>query len=265
MVAYTLRGMPTIIFSGRVTPKSIHVSLATLRIEVGYGEGTTVDGLQTEFEFSIKNSVVEVRCHLNRFLERDYNHLVALALEVARSSVDLMAFSTGIGISLTIDMVTFPDGSSREVYHHDLLLPPLCTAFRTDGIDSGFSEVLSIVIGDRDIMMALNDLTSTMAPLSPRARINCARAVEALARIISRRGTKPPQRLPKISEALNLSKDYIESVTQAKGPRHGDYFVPLGLPMHELRARAWTVMNRFLEFRKRGSASPLPTTEFPLL
>jgi len=64
---------------------------------------------------------------------------------------------------------------------------------------------------------------------------------------------------------LNISRDYQQWISeQAKGPRHGDpAFVPGDVTV-EITHRTWVVMNRFLEYRKRGN-QPLTAPDFPLL
>jgi hypothetical protein len=48
-------------------------------------------------------------------------------------------------------------------------------------------------------------------------------------------------------------------------PRFGKRKVPLPLAEeNEMIIKAWTIMNRFLEYKKRGDR-PLPISDFPLL
>jgi len=64
---------------------------------------------------------------------------------------------------------------------------------------------------------------------------------------------------------LNLDAAYLKLITdQSVGPRHGDHQYVLGTMTREIATRSWTVMNRFLEYLKRGRAA-LPPDEFPLL
>lgn len=66
-------------------------------------------------------------------------------------------------------------------------------------------------------------------------------------------------------EALNLHEDYLSFITdQSKGPRHGDIKGGGFLEIRDTIQRSWTVMNRFLEFKKRGD-NRLPLADFPLL
>jgi hypothetical protein len=95
------------------------------------------------------------------------------------------------------------------------------------------------------------------------AVVNCAHTIEHIRHIMA------PGRDRKVGweimrNTLNIDKDYLESVSKTSvGPRHGD-FSPEFLNSNA-RIRAWTVMNRYLEFRKRGGKDALPLSEFPLL
>jgi hypothetical protein len=66
-------------------------------------------------------------------------------------------------------------------------------------------------------------------------------------------------------KALNISRGYQEWVSkQSTGTRHGDNaFVP-GAVSSEAMLRTWAILNRFLEYRKRGS-QPLTVPDFPEL
>jgi hypothetical protein len=66
-------------------------------------------------------------------------------------------------------------------------------------------------------------------------------------------------------DSLNIDQPYLEFITEhSKGPRHGDVKGSTFSATRETIKRSWIVMNRFLEFRKRGNR-PLSLSEFPLL
>jgi hypothetical protein len=66
-------------------------------------------------------------------------------------------------------------------------------------------------------------------------------------------------------KALNITRDYQQYITdQSKGPRHGDPQFVEGTITREVSMRTWSIMNRFLEYRKRGN-QPLMGPDFPLL
>jgi hypothetical protein len=64
----------------------------------------------------------------------DLNQLLSSAFELARSAVDLMAFSMGRSLTLKLEKVIDPEGRSAELRVEDLSLSLLCTAFHGDKI-----------------------------------------------------------------------------------------------------------------------------------
>lgn len=65
--------------------------------------------------------------------------------------------------------------------------------------------------------------------------------------------------------ALNISESYQKWVTDLSAkPRHADRSYQTGIDVREALKRTWTIMNRFLEYRRRGNI-PLTPPEFPKL
>jgi hypothetical protein len=161
-----------------------------------------------------------------------------------------------------------PDGSTTQLMPGDPSLPVICTVFRSNqGIaatDTSFRDSLMAIMQDPAFMLALNDFTATLeAPY--RIRINCARAIEAIGHALSPGEENDKRRWEHLRATLNLTRDYLDPLSnESKGPRHGNYFEPSQMAEPELRVRAWTVMNRFIECLKRDK-STLPSSEFPIL
>ena len=280
MMAYIISGMIAvpaeplprpehlIRITGRVFPTCIEFSFTTTlmpAIQIDPATPSIIDGLEARFQFSIQNSQVEVLCHVNRIRATDFDFLFASAYETTRSAIDLMAFSIGNGLTLILENAYYPDGTVADIYHSDPLLPPLCKSYRTNQVqpDGSLDIALLTLFGDRAVMMALHDLTETMEAPS-RIRTNCFRAVEAIGQSISRKG-KPPKIYGVLRDALNVSDAYVAPIMEeSKGPRHGDYFRTPLVSEYEVRRRAWVIMDRFLEFRKRND-TPLTSPEFEAL
>ena len=126
--------------------------------------------------------------------------------------------------------------------------------------------MLGIIMAEGSLYMALNDLilANTLPHHGPQ---NCGRVLDALCRLVTPADNKGDRKKmwPVFREMLRLERQYVDFVMQAsEGPRHGDRtFVPGNLSMI-VTVRTWRIMNRFLEFRKRGN-QPLPESEFPWL
>jgi hypothetical protein len=262
---FAFQEVPTIRLNGRVFPCHIPITLKTTLVPAIniITQGTPLDGLEVMFQFAIQDSRVQVACHVNRILPTDFGFIFTSAFEVVRAAVDLMAFSIGKGLTLILETAHYPDGSIVKISHSDPALPPLCTAYKIDesGSDQSAGIVLREILNDRNIMTALHDLTATMEAPSTIPS-NCFRAIESVCRAIGQKG-KPPKVWGGLRDSLNVSYDYVYPIDEdSKNSRHGNHSDPRYLTDHEIRLRAWNIMNRFMEFRKRGN---VPLTDLPLL
>jgi hypothetical protein len=111
--------------------------------------------------------------------------------------------------------------------------------------------------------MALNDLVTanTLPHYSP---VTCARTIEGLRHLIAP-GLQPKDGWSSLRQNLNIDENYLKFITDhSKGPRHGDPQHIPGAITTDIITRTWVIMNRFLEYRKRGNDA-LPISEFPML
>lgn len=257
--------MATIHFTGRVLPSVLKITLQDVP-QVRW-QATDI-GLDMTFTISITDSIVDIECEANRFNQSDVLPLYMRALDLARASVDLVAFAGGYGATVFLDTIITPEGSSSAIFPESPEVRGLCTAFtinsQAGNQDSRLGDVFRIVFSEPALFMALNDLISGIT-LPHHAPVNCARAIESLRNLIAPPGTSRKDAWDLLRENLRVEKDYLEYITgHSTGPRHGDRSHIPGTRVTEITRRAWVVMNRFLEFRKRLN-EPLPTSEFPLL
>jgi hypothetical protein len=64
---------------------------------------------------------------------------------------------------------------------------------------------------------------------------------------------------------LHADKLYLQYITEnSKASRHGKHNYITGEVVTKVVERSWIIMNRYLEYRKRGN-KPLTAPEFPLL
>jgi hypothetical protein len=182
------------------------------------------------------------------------------AFDLAQAAIGLIAFSSGIGLTLSFDRFIAPDGSTTALRSEDKTLAALCTAFSSV---SGLSEALNIVLGDFSLCIALNELIEAIT-LTHHAAASCARCIERLRSMMSP-GVERRDAWVQFRSNLQISREYLEFITNySTGARHGDPTYIPGNITGDVTRRSWTTMNRFLEYRKRGNAV-LPISEFPLL
>jgi hypothetical protein len=186
------------------------------------------------------------------------------AIDLARAAIDIFCFANGWGLTVWIDTFIKPDGAEQFLLAQMPQLAPLCTAFNLAPSGGKIEDVWRIVVGEPAIFMALNDLIAGIT-WPHYAPVNCARAIEGIRNMITPLGTDRKQGWPLMRANLNIEQGYLSFITdQSTGPRHGDRaFIP-GTEVNKTVERSWIVMDRFLEFRKRGN-QPLPLVEFPML
>jgi hypothetical protein len=128
-----------------------------------------------------------------------------------------------------------------------------------------FLKVYKVVLEEPAIFMALNDLIVAIS-YPHHGPVNCARAVESIRHLLAPNLKKRDAQWRVMNNALQLKSTYTSFITDhAKTGRHGDRTHIPGTTVREVVQRSWTIMNRFLEYKKRGGAVPLPLREFPEL
>jgi hypothetical protein len=253
--------MPVVTFIGKIHPPVLHISIQGMPTVTW--EASDI-GLTMTFSFRIHESDVRVECDVNRYKPDDFIPVYMRAFDLVRGAVDLACFSTGIGATVTLDAFIGPDGVQLAILSRDERLASICTAFTLGPPPNpDFAAALNIVLGNPSLFMAMNDLITAIT-LPHHSSVTCARTLERLRHIIAP-GQDPKPGWEALQNNLNLEKSYVQFVTKYSiGPRHGDPEHIPGVVTTELTKRTWVIMNRFLEFRKRGNI-PLPIAEFPMM
>ncbi len=253
--------MQNIHFIGRVLPSAFKVSVQAPEVKWKWEE--------TELELTIRvkigNSFVNIECELEEYRPEYVTELYRRAFDLARASVNLVAFANGIGLTVLLEMLIAPDGSPTELAPIDPSLPPLCTAYSLDPARlADFNAVFNAVLKSPDLFMALEDLIHALS-LPHVSPVNCARAMDRLKHLIATPGSAEKDAWKQLRDALQIDEQYLRYVTDvSKGPRHGRPGHTPGRQTTEATHRSWAVMNRYLEYVKRGKQN-LDAAAFPLL
>ena len=207
---------------------------------------------------------MNVECYIERYGPEHFSDILDGAYEYARTLTNLVGFATGIGISLVFEYAILPDGELAPITPSTPALASLCTAY---GLEPERREdlmsVVQMVITDRNLYRLFNDLTDTQIVMHI-SLINCARVIDGIRRLIAP-GADGPLAWAAMREALNIAEPYLRWISdQSAGPRHGDPSQISSTAQLDATERAWKIMNRYLEYRKRGS-QPLKTPDFPEL
>lgn len=166
-----------------------------------------------------------------------------------------------------IEIFIDPDGKQTALTPRSEEVAGLCTAFNLDPSYTGpdnYEAMIRLVVQERALLLALNDLIVPISQFN-LATINCARTIEGLRTAMSPAGYGREEQWEFMRQHLNLTRDYLKFVTSlSTDPRHGNRKAPEAGEQSEVIKRAWVVMNRFLEYRKRGNQQ-LPPADFQLL
>jgi hypothetical protein len=250
--------MPTIHFLGRVLPEVVKISVGH-KPQLKWEAHDT--GLTMEFTNHITDSKIDVECRLNRWTADDFVPAYMRALDLCRASLNVVSFATGWGLTAFLDSLIDPTGKLSPLLCRDDSIPPLCTAFT---LTAGFDEIHAMVLQSPTLFMALNDLILAIT-LPHVSSVNCARAIERLKHLIAAEGVEGSEAWQQMRNALRIDEPYLKFITtHSVGPRHGSPDHVPGSVTSEVTRRAWTIRNRYFEYRKRGSTR-LPVAEFPLL
>jgi hypothetical protein len=252
--------MPVIRIIGRVIPYAVNVSVANLP-KINW-KAPDID-LDMTFTINIQSSFVYIECEVNRFEPDHFVHIYNRGLDLARTIVDMLAFTMATSLAAVLDTFIDPNGVPSAIVARDLRLAPLVTAFSQTRQDD-FARVISVVLQDWRLMFALNDLIGSIS-LHHISATNCGRVVESLRNMIAPAGSTRKQSWDVLRNNLNIQESYVRMITDTSiAPRRGDRTHISGETMLEITKRTWIIMNRYLEYQKSGS-SPLPVSEFPML
>ena len=255
--------MPRIRFNGRVLPAALTLSMSNLPSVRWRDGGLTTLGIESaDCRVEVKDNVVTINVDLPEF--DPAVHLIPVTMrahDVARAAIDLVCFASGNGYAFVLETWTGLDGVTRAVAPQQPDLAALSTAVASP---VEFDKVLRMVIADPPLFMALRDLIESITQWH-RAPISAARAIEAVRHSMTPNAERKKQ-WENLCRNLQLERSYIDPVTDTSvAPRHGDPEHIPGNITNDVATRAWTIMNRYLEFRKRGGEDPLPAAEFPTL
>ena len=218
-------------------------------------------GIKPICHVTVQKNEVSVDVEIENFnREQHFVPLAMRAYDTVRAAVDLLSFSSGNGFTFLLESWTDPKGNTKPLAPQQPNLAPLASA-----VTNSFDIIIKIVITDPPLFLALRDLVESITQWH-QAPITAARAIERLRHSIAPNEPIRRKQWEKLGELLQLDESYTKLIRDTStAPRHGD---PSHIPGHilnDIAIRAWTIMNRYLEFRKRGGVQALPVSDFPLL
>lgn len=250
--------MRRILLRGRVLPEKWNVTIPTMG-PVLYDDPK---GLAAEIGVKIVDGEVEVETTSIREPAEYSSMLVARSLECVNSIVDLYAFCNGVALHVMLDSMV-EDGVIRHFAFSEMRV--LRAFDGVSNIDALMPLWREIAFEDLDVRLAFHDLAMSLRTLN-YSSIAAARVIDAVRNKIAPAGGSLASSWELLRKNLNVSKAYLQTISDAsKLPRHGVRGLMEGDIQVEILTRAWTMMFRYLEFRRRGGSDPLPPDVFPFL
>jgi hypothetical protein len=264
--------MPKMLFAGLIYPRKLKLTLP-LQVPIDW----KIEAINMEFKClpNIINGEFTAECELNRTPNADEVSLVfGRAYSIVRVLIDMYSFFTGNAVTMVFDRLVSADGEQHEWFAGDVELRPICTAYDKQPLT--WFPVLREMISTPELQHAMADLTDCIG-IPHLTVINCARAIEAIRNLIAEElipsgadrivwfKNHERQAWNHFGSLLRIEQSYTQPIiSSSRGPRHGRRWTGHQLPTNQITRRGWTIMNRFLEYRKRGSTQ-LPLADFPIL
>jgi hypothetical protein len=98
--------MPKIQYVGRALP--LQLGITVVPSDISWQDDDT--GLSATFKVRIAQSIINVDVDTNRYTVSDTTPLLTRAFDLARISVNLVAFAVGAGTLVVFDFVIEPNG-----------------------------------------------------------------------------------------------------------------------------------------------------------
>jgi hypothetical protein len=249
--------MPTFKFVGRVLPRALDLTIDGARPFTCYNDEI---GIQFTCLVTVNKSMIEATCDASHYNEAHIVHYHREAYYVTRTLINLVAFKRGCGLTIAFEAFVTPSGEFCGLAPIYFPFAQAATAFELHELD----EMFLLAMADKGFAVALSDLIhAASAPYA--VAINSARAIETLRQLFAEPGDSRAAAWARMRERLRLTDEYLRFITDhSVAPRHGDITGISGFKNAEISLRAWTVMNRFIVYRRKGS-QPLPEGDYPLL
>lgn len=242
--------MLTVHFLGDVLPEPAKISI-NYDMSVKWVD-REID-LRMVFKPRITDSNIDIFCEVSRWHPDVFASVYMRALDLCKAYVDVVGFAMGWGLTVRLHTFVDPLGNSSPLFFNDPCMAKICTAY---SLSDGFDEVLKMVTEEPTLFMAFNDLIGAIT-LPHASLVNCARAMDRIKHLLSLPGTKDKEAWAAMRSILRIDEAYLKYITDSSaGPRHGRPGHIPGAITREVTARAWAVMNRYIEYRRAGNSLP---------
>jgi hypothetical protein len=253
----------TIRFIGSVYPKGALINATLPYLDWKWEE----QNITFRFLVKINNSTINVECIVPEYKPDWFAEIYKRAYDLARTAVNLACFAMGEGLLCIFEFAIMPDGTPSTLRLQQPDLAQYCKSYKLGDSSpenqKNYNDVAVMIATDWEFFATLNDLIESIT-MPQVAATNCGRVIDSIRRQIAPT-MSGGQAWGATHKALNISRHYQEFVSdKSKGPRHGDRAFISGTILIEVTTRTWIIMDRYIEYRKRGKTN-LAAPEFPLL
>jgi hypothetical protein len=244
-------------FKGRVLPEVRKVSIPH-PLKIAVDDPIGVKGI---FHIVIFEGIIAVRCEVSNPPNNCLSLCLVKAYEIIGVPINLLAFSKGWSLSVILDE-SVENEIVRPVVLSECSVQKYVTALENA---DDFEKITDVLFSKFNLRFAVQDLILSLSAQNYSA-IAAARAVEAIRYEIVADQTSDKDAWRIMREKLQIDETFLKFVTgSSKKPRHGDRGATDGQIQMEVTHRAWAIMNRYLEYIKRGESESLPIESFPIL
>jgi hypothetical protein len=258
--------VPKVQFFGRIHPSICKVNL-TLDPATSINWKDLERDSNYTFKIHVSDGSVRIECEASRYDPSFFDEIYRRSLDLARATVDVLAFGTGMGLTVLLERFQDPSGAMSDLLIHDQRFASLVTAFKLNiPPPNNLEETLKIVWTEPALFFALRDLIEAIT-LPHRAAVCCGRAIEGLRSLIASTpaGASRAEAWEAFRRTLQIDQTYLKLITDnSVATRHGEHTRITGEITTEITRRSWMVMDRFLRYRLLANR-PLTAEEFPLL
>lgn len=242
---------------GRVLPERRQVSISGLKT-ISYSDPR---GFDAKFDIVIKDSKIQIKCSIAEQSNWHMQMSIVRAYELTTAAVDLYAFSKGWALSVILDDFVI-NGKKQGIALSETSVASLCNVISSE---NDFLEAWEHLLSNFNLKFAFRDLISSLSTLNYSSIAAC-RALESIRNSIAPDGSNDNEGWKLLREKLRVERDYIQFITDSsREPRHGNRGAAFGDDQLEITHRVWKIMDRYMEYQKRGANEILPEDEFPLL
>lgn len=253
--------MDKVSFQGLILPRGLQIGSILSPLLDWHAEEVIT---KTKCQCRIENGVATVDVYIDVFDISHVNEYYKRATDLARTITNMIALGKGIAVSLLLDTIIYPHGATGPLMRGLPDAENIFTSFDLKLNSQSLSQSLMSALSDGQLFMAIDDFVVGLTH-HHMAEANCRRALDRLRHALAPGVTDKKKGWAIMNNKLNIdgvSLEAIVRVTHANS--HGDPIYKPGMIVTPTLTKTFAVINRFIEYRNRGS-HPLKEPDFHLL